>query len=79
VLGEAAACLISVSEAEVKQRLVQLEHRSFPKAGSLQECLASSGESEADLLVRIKVELLELCIAARVIAGGRVSLGVLCC
>ncbi|HTD58960.1 MAG TPA: hypothetical protein VK672_08710 [Solirubrobacteraceae bacterium] len=69
VLGEAAARHISVSDAEVKQHFAQLVHQSFPKAGSLQKYLAKSGETEADLLARIKVELLAARIAANVTAG----------
>ncbi len=69
VLAEAAARGISVSEREVKQRLAQVGHQSFPKAGSLKRFLAKSGETEADLLARVKVELLESRIAAKVTAG----------
>jgi phosphatidylethanolamine-binding protein (PEBP) family uncharacterized protein len=69
VLGEATARGASVSEAEVKQRFAQLVHESFPKAGSMQKYLAKSGETEADLLARIKVELLASKIAAKVSAG----------
>ncbi len=69
VLGEASARGVSVSEAEVKQRFAQLVHESFPKSGSLQKYLAKSGETEADLLARIKVELLASKIAAKVSAG----------
>jgi phosphatidylethanolamine-binding protein (PEBP) family uncharacterized protein len=73
VLGEAAARHISVSDAEVKQHYTQLVHQSFPKAGSLQKYLAKSGETEADLLARIKVELLAARIAAKVTAGKSAS------
>lgn len=69
VVGEAAAKGVSVSEAEVKKDLAQLEHKSFPKTGSLQKFLASSHESEADLLARIKVEMLESKVAAKVTSG----------
>lgn len=69
VLGEAAARHVEASEAEVKQRYTQLVHESFPKAGSLKKYLAKSGETEADLLARIKVELLASKIAAKVTAG----------
>jgi phosphatidylethanolamine-binding protein (PEBP) family uncharacterized protein len=69
VLGEAEARHIEVSEAEVKQRYAQLVHESFPKAGSLKKYLAKSGETEADLLARIKVELLASKIAAKVTTG----------
>ena len=69
VLGEASLRHISVSEAEVKQHFAQLVHKSFPKAGTLQKYLAKSGETEADLLARIKVELLASKISAKVTAG----------
>jgi phosphatidylethanolamine-binding protein (PEBP) family uncharacterized protein len=69
VLGEASTRHISVSEAEVKQRYAQLVHQSFPKSGSLKKYLAKSGETEADLLARIKVELLASKIAAKVTSG----------
>jgi phosphatidylethanolamine-binding protein (PEBP) family uncharacterized protein len=69
VLGEASARHLAVSEAEVKQRYAQLVRQSFPKAGSLQKYLAKSGETEADLLARIKIELLASRIAAKITAG----------
>jgi hypothetical protein len=69
VRAEAAARGIAVSEAEVKRRLTQIEQQSFPKAGALQKFLSRSGESEADLRARVKVELLESRIAAKVTAG----------
>ncbi|MGA9874908.1 MAG: YbhB/YbcL family Raf kinase inhibitor-like protein [Solirubrobacteraceae bacterium] len=69
VLGEAKARNISVSEAEVKQRYAKLVHQSFPKAGALQKYFSTSGETEADLLARIKVEMLASRIAAQVSAG----------
>lgn len=73
VLGEAAARHLPVSEAEVKQRYTQLVHQSFPKVGSLQKYLARSGETEADLLARIKVELLASHIAAKISSGRSAS------
>lgn len=69
VLGEATGRHISVSEAEVKKRFASLVHQSFPKPGSMKAYLARSGETEADLLARIKVELLASHIAAHVTAG----------
>jgi phosphatidylethanolamine-binding protein (PEBP) family uncharacterized protein len=73
VLGEAGARGVSVSEAEVKKRFSQLAHQSFPKAGALQKYFSTSGETEADLLARIKVELLAARIAAQVTAGKSAS------
>jgi phosphatidylethanolamine-binding protein (PEBP) family uncharacterized protein len=75
VIGEAAARGISVSDAEVKQRLAQTEKQVFPKAGALQKFLAKSGETEADLLARMKVEMLESRIATKVTTGKSGSQG----
>ena len=69
VLGEAAARKLSVSAAEVKQRLAKVKQQSFPKASSFERFLSSSGETEADLLARVKVELLQERIAAQASAG----------
>lgn len=69
VAAEAAARHLSASEAEVKRRLAQVEHQSFPKQGSLQRFLAKSGETEADLRARVKEELLEARIAESVAQG----------
>jgi phosphatidylethanolamine-binding protein (PEBP) family uncharacterized protein len=69
LLDEAAARGVSVSAAEVNQRLAALKRQSFSRAGSLQKFLASSHETEADLLGRVKVELLESGIAAKVAPG----------
>jgi phosphatidylethanolamine-binding protein (PEBP) family uncharacterized protein len=73
VLAEAAARHVSVSEAEVKQRFAKLVHQSFPKPGSLQKQLAKWGETEADALARIKVELLAARIASHVTSGKSAS------
>jgi hypothetical protein len=69
VLGEAAARKISVSEGEVKQRFAQVKKQSFAKPGAFAKFQAKSGETEGDLLARVKVELLESRIAAQVEAG----------
>jgi phosphatidylethanolamine-binding protein (PEBP) family uncharacterized protein len=69
VLGEASARKIAVSEAEVKKRFTSLVRQSFPRPGSMKSYLERSGETEADLLARIKVELLATHVAANVTAG----------
>jgi len=70
--GEGAARKISVSDTEVKRRFAQssgASPRSPSKAKALQEYLAKADETEADLLARVKVELLQSRIAAKVTAG----------
>lgn len=69
VVGEAAARHISISESEVKQRYTQLVHQSFPKAGALAKYFSTSGETEADMLARIRVEQLASRIGSQVTAG----------
>ncbi len=73
VFAEAAHLGIGVSEAEVRKRLHQVTAKQFPKASQLKHYLASIGESEANLLMRIKVELLETKIAQHVTAGKTAS------
>jgi phosphatidylethanolamine-binding protein (PEBP) family uncharacterized protein len=75
MLGEAAAQHVSVTEAEVSKRLAQVEKQSFPKAGALQKFLAKSGETKADLLAIVRVELLKSRIVAKVSAGKSGSSG----
>ncbi|HEV2998436.1 MAG TPA: hypothetical protein VGX16_04970, partial [Solirubrobacteraceae bacterium] len=69
IVHEAAARHITVSDAEVRRRFEELVHRSFPKPGELQKYLARAHETEADLLVRIRIELLTQRILAQVAAG----------
>lgn len=66
VLGEAAARKVSVSEAQVKAHLSHVEHESFPKKGELQSFLKKNHETEADLLARVKVEMLRAGIEKQV-------------
>lgn len=63
VLGEAAARKVTISESQAKARLATLEHQSFPKKGQLQQFLARYHETEADLLMRVRVELLREAIS----------------
>lgn len=69
VLGEAQARHVSVPESEASKHLEKLIHQSFPKSGQLERFLTKSHESRADLLARVKVELLTGRIAGQVTAG----------
>ena len=73
VLAEAAHLGIDVSEAEVRQRLHQITVKQFPTASRLKHYLASIGETEADLLMRVKVELLQAKISQHVTDGKTAS------
>jgi foldase protein PrsA len=58
VLGEAAEQGVKVSAAEVKKQFETLKKEQFPKESAYKAYLARSGESEADLLERVKLQLL---------------------
>jgi Raf kinase inhibitor-like YbhB/YbcL family protein len=73
VLSEAAAQGIGVSEAAVHKRLAEVQHKEFKKPVELQKYLAKSGERQADLLLRVKLELLESAISRRVTAAKRTA------
>jgi foldase protein PrsA len=58
VVNEAAERGINVSDAEVKKQFASLRAAQFPTAAAFKEYLARTGESEADLLMRVKLSLL---------------------
>jgi hypothetical protein len=70
---EASVRGTSVSQTATKQRLADLERQSFPKPGALKAYLARAHESEADLLGRVRIEMLRARIAADVAAGKSAS------
>jgi hypothetical protein len=69
VLGEAAALGVDVSEAEVHKHLEEIQKKQFKKPAELQEYLGKNHETMADLLLRVKLELLESAIAKKVTAA----------
>jgi Raf kinase inhibitor-like YbhB/YbcL family protein len=66
LFGEASAMGLSVSESEVKGHLEELKHKSYSKSGSFAEYLKRTYQTEADMLVRVHMELLESRIDAKV-------------
>jgi len=68
VLGEASALGVNISEAEVQKRLGEVQKKQFKKPSELQEYLAKNHETMADLLLRVKLELLESAISRKVTA-----------
>ncbi len=73
VLSEAAAKGISVSEAAIHKRFTEIEHEEFKQPGELKTFMSKSGETMADLLLRVKIELLESEISQRVTASKHSS------
>ena len=58
VTSEAAEQGVHVSESEVKKQFDTLKSQQFPKESAFKEFLAKTGETEADLLMRVKLQLL---------------------
>jgi hypothetical protein len=73
VLGEAAAQGVNVSEAAVQKRLAEIQKKQFKQPVELQKYLAKNHETTADLLLRVKLELLEAAISKKVTAGKRTA------
>jgi hypothetical protein len=68
VLGEAAALGVSVSEADVHKRLEEVQKKQFKKPAELEQYLKRNHETMADLLLRVRLELLESKIAGKITA-----------
>jgi foldase protein PrsA len=58
VVSEAEEEGVHVSDAEVKKQFETLKSQEFPKESAFKEFLARTGETEADLLMRVKLQLL---------------------
>lgn len=58
IVGESKAQGVSVSDAQVKAELLKQKKQSYPKEADFQKFLKSSGMTEADLLYRVKIDLL---------------------
>src|SRR5687768_793502 len=56
--GEAAEQDIKVSDAEIKKSFEEQKKQSFPKEADFEKFLKDSGQSEADLLLQVKADLL---------------------
>jgi hypothetical protein len=71
VKGEAAARGISVSAAEVRKTFDRVRNLEFHKRREFERFLRKSGETEADLMFRVELNLLSERIQKSVIAGHR--------
>ncbi|MBK5230810.1 MAG: peptidyl-prolyl cis-trans isomerase, partial [Thermoleophilia bacterium] len=50
---------INISDAEVKQRFVPLKQQAFPKEADYKKFLSTSGQSEADLMLLVKNQIIQ--------------------
>jgi foldase protein PrsA len=69
IQGEAEEMGIEVSDAEVKKSFDQQKKQSFPKAADYEKFLKDSGQSEEDIMLRVKLDLLSNKIRDKVIKG----------
>jgi hypothetical protein len=69
VLGEAKDLSVSVSAAKVKKEFEHIRKAQFPKRGEFEAFLRDSGQTIADLLLRVELSLLSARIQKQVVAG----------
>jgi foldase protein PrsA len=69
IQGEASAMKISVSDADVKKSFASQKKQSFPKEADYQKFLKTSGQSDKDIMQRVKLDLLSNKIRDKVIKG----------
>jgi hypothetical protein len=69
VIEEAARLKVDVSEVEVKRTFDRIRAQQFPRRKEFTAFLRQSGQTVADLLFRVKLNLLSTRIQRRVLAG----------
>ena len=67
--GEAAAQSITVTDAEVAQSFQEQKQQSFPKEADYQRFLKQSGQTQDDILQRLRFDLLSNKLRDKVTAG----------
>jgi foldase protein PrsA len=69
IQGEADKQGVKVTDAEVKKSFDSQLKQNFPKTGDFQKFLKTSGQTQADILMRVKLDLLSQKIRDKVIKG----------
>src|ERR1700754_893519 len=69
IQGEAAAMDVKVTDAEVKKSFDEQKKQSFPKDEDYKKFIKTSGQTEADILQRVKLDLLSNKIRDKVVKG----------
>ena len=70
IQGEADAQGITATDAEVMQSFDEQKRQSFPKEADFEKFLKNSGQTQDDILRRVKLDLLSNKIRDRVVAGA---------
>jgi hypothetical protein len=71
VIGEAAQLGIPLSEATVKRRFDHIRGQQFPRRREFRHFLRESGQTIADLLLRVRLNMLSAAIQKRVGASAK--------
>ena len=71
VKGEAATRGISVSAAKVRKSFDHIRHQEFHRRREFETFLRKSGQTVADLMLRVELNLLSVRIQKSVVAGHR--------
>ena len=69
IQGEADAKNIKVTDAEVKKSFAEQKKQSFPKEADYQKFIKQSGQTQEDILQRVKLDLLSNKIRDKVVKG----------
>jgi foldase protein PrsA len=69
IQGEADTMKVKVTDAEVKKSFDEQKKQSFPKDADYKKFLQTSGQTEADILQRVKLDLLSSKIRDKVVKG----------
>ncbi len=69
IQGEAEAAGVKVSDAEVKKSFDEQKKQSFPKEADYQKFIKQSGQTQEDILQRVKLDLLSNKIRDKVVKG----------
>src|ERR1700754_1904653 len=69
IQGEADTMGVKVTDADVKKSFAEQKKQSFPKDADYQKFLKQSGQTEADILQRVKLDLLSNKIRDKVVKG----------
>jgi foldase protein PrsA len=67
--GEAEEMDIKVTDAEIKKSMEEQKKQNFPKDADFQKFLKDSGQSEEDILLQVKADLLATKIRDKVVKG----------
>ncbi|MDA0173935.1 peptidyl-prolyl cis-trans isomerase [Solirubrobacter taibaiensis] len=69
IQNEAETLDVKVTDAEVKKSFAEQKKQSFPKDEDYKKFIATSGQTEADILQRVKLDLLSNKIRDKVVKG----------